>query len=370
MDYGHILKRAWHVTWKNKILWVFGIFIMSGGANYSSSFNNTTGGSPGGEMSQEQFEGLTAAGEQILPYVPIIIGVAALIFLLAIVWWVLSIAAQGALIHLVNEAEEGREVRAGAGWRMGFRYWWRVFGIYFLLFLPLMVIGLLMGITIFFSVFAGGVGGFENPETIFAAVLSICGIVIVGVLLLIVIGFIVGLLALLGTRHAVLEDMRIIESIKAAWTDVKTRFKDVFLMWLINFGIGIGWGMAVGIVSILFGIGIFVAFLSGLWPLAIALGFALFLVMIVPNAIYSTYLSAMWTVFFRQMTGRDVPPSHRGRAQAGDSGYRPPAPAGAPAQPSSPAPGAPTPPPPSPGVPPPPAPGQGGVPPAPPDQGG
>jgi hypothetical protein len=369
MDYGYILKRAWAVTWKHKILWVFGIFVMAGGgANYSSSSSfNSSSGSPGG-VTPEQLDQMERALEQVIAYLPILIGIGILMVLLAIVWWILSIAAQGALIHLVNEAEEGREVRAGAGWRMGFRYWWRLFGIYFLLFLPVMVIGLLMGLAIFFSVIAGSGVGSETPEAVFSTVLSICGIVIFGVLLLVVIGFIVGLLALLATRHAVLRDARVVESIRFAWTDVRTRFKDVFLMWLINFGIGIAWGMAVGIVSIFFGIGIFVSILTGVWPIAGLLGILMFLLLLIPNAIYSVFLSAMWTVFYRRLTGMDVPPKREASPVSAGPVYREPASTSEPGA----APGAPAPPPATPGVPPPPAtPDQGGgLPPSPSGQSG
>jgi hypothetical protein len=87
-------------------------------------------------------------------------------------------------------------------------------------------------------------------------------------------------------------------------------------------------------VAIGFGVGMFVAFLAGALWVAVAIGFVLFLALLIPNAIYSTYISSVWTLFFRQMTGRDsiaarpeyrTPPATQ-PAGAGTPGYPPPPP--------------------------------------------
>ncbi len=363
MDYGYMIKRAWAITWNHKILWLFGFFIMSGGANYSSSFNST---SNTGSMSPEQMEGMNLAYEQFEQWLPVIIGVAVVLFIIAIVWWVFSIAANGALIHLANEAEEGREVRAGLGWRAGFHNWGRVFLIYLMLFLPVIVLMLIAFAAIIVpAVIAGG-----GPEALASFLLSLCCVIVAAIVVGIVLSFFITVLGQLGTRHAVLDDMGPVTALKEAWTDLRTRFKDIFLLWLITIGIGIAYGMAVGIAAMFVGFGaILLLFTGALW-LSMGLGFVLFALLLIPNAIYSTYISSLWTVFYRRMTGRDKAsdaPKYR------VPGTPQPAYPGAPPVPPAPArPGGYPPSPPAPGgaAPPTPAPGGGAPPQEPPASGG
>jgi hypothetical protein len=328
MDYGHILKRSWKVTWNHKILWLFGFFIMSGGANYSTSSWNMGGDTSG--YSPEQWEAMVYAQEWFLQWLPLIIGVAFLALIIGIAWFAVSIAANGGLVHLVNEAEEGRAVRAGLGWRAGFRNWWRVFAILVLLFLPVIILGIMAFLVVVFTAVAAGGG----EEAIFAILTSLCCVMIVAIIVGLILAFIITILGTLGIRHAVLDDLGPIDALKQAWNDLRTRFKDVFLMWLITIGIGIGYGLAVGMIALGFGVGMFVAFLAGALWAAAGIGFLLFLALLIPNAIYSTYISSVWTLFFRQMTGRDTvaarpayrPPPAVQPTGAGAPGYPPPPP--------------------------------------------
>jgi hypothetical protein len=353
MDYGYIIKRAWKITWEHKILWLFGFFLMSGGANYSSSFQ--TPGTPG-DMAPEQMEAMTYAFEQVEPWLPVLIGVAILMAVVAIVWWVFSIAANGGLVHLANEAEEGREVRAGLGWRAGFRNWGRVFIIYLILFIPIIIMGLIAFAVVIASAAAAGGG----PEALTALLASMCCVIIAAIFVGLIAAFFITILGQLGVRHAVLADMGPIDALKEAWNDLRTRFKDVFLMWLITIGIGIAYGMVVGVVAMFFGFATVALMFTGAVWVAFGLGLLMFLLLLIPNAVYSTYVSALWTVFYRRLTGRDKAPE----APA----YRVP-PSGQPAYPGAPpappAPGGYPPPPPTPGGYPAPPPSPGSTPPAP-----
>ncbi|MDZ4064541.1 MAG: hypothetical protein U1E22_07735, partial [Coriobacteriia bacterium] len=121
MDFGGILKRAWNVTWRYKILWIFGL--LAGGASGGGNFNYNLGQN---DLSQQQIDNFADLGSRIESALPVIIAVLVFLFIVGIGLWILSIAAQGGLVHLVNEAEESREVRAGFGWTAGFGKWGRV----------------------------------------------------------------------------------------------------------------------------------------------------------------------------------------------------------------------------------------------------
>jgi hypothetical protein len=184
-DYVGILKKAWATTWRYKILWLFGLF--AGGSGSFSSNYNSGGGSGGGSGSSgtgsASFDQLWG---QLEHWLPLIIVVAVVLFLLGVVFFVLTFAAQGGLVHLVNEAEERRDVRAADGWKVGFRLWGRVFLLDFLVGLPMLLV-MIVFIVIFgasvVSLIAGG-ANIEKAAGAAAAGLGIgfggicCGLVV------------------------------------------------------------------------------------------------------------------------------------------------------------------------------------------------
>ncbi|MDP2401858.1 MAG: hypothetical protein Q8M66_07750, partial [Actinomycetota bacterium] len=226
MEYGSILKRAWEITWRYRILWLFGFF--AGGASGG-------GGGGGGNYSFGEddidFAQFDRAGQWLLDNIVLIIAVAAVLVLFGIALWVISVAARGGLVRLVNDAEESRDVRAANGWSTGFRLWGRLFVLDLVLGLPVLVLVGVVGLVAFLPLICAGIDG-SDPT---AGILSMCGGLFVGGILLVVIGFIVGLLSELGRRHAVIADQPALRSIGLAWTDISTRFKDVFVRWLVLF---------------------------------------------------------------------------------------------------------------------------------------
>lgn len=296
MDFGGILKRAWNVTWRYKILWLFGL--LAGGVGGGGSSNYNIGRN---EVNTQQVESVSQFFSRIETYLPILIAVAVFFAIVGIGFWILSVAAQGGLVHLVNEAQESREVRASLGWGAGFARWGRVFLLQIVLFFPLALVLVAMGFAVFGPIYASistgnGPGG--------ASILGACGGIIFGLLLLLVFGFVTSILYDLALRYGVIDDVPAFAAIGRAWSDLKNRFKDIFLMVLIVFAIGIAYSMVVGVVGVVFGIAIALATAGGAYAVAALVGFALFLLLLVPGAVYATYVSSVWTLFFRELTGR------------------------------------------------------------------
>ena len=172
-------------------------------------------------------------------------------------------------------------------------------------------------------------------------------------LVLIPLGIVLGVLQMLAVRYAMIEDRSWSESISAAWAMIRTRFKDVALMWLLlvadldrlrhradHPGAGvrvpdraIGARRSCGV------------------PMAIVVALMAVVLMTVVAAGFNTFHSAAWTVFWRQATGRE--PGKLPAWQPAPGGW-PPAPGYTPypPQPGYPQPGTRTPPyPPQPGYP-------------------
>lgn len=313
MDHIGVLKRAWSVTWRYRILWLFGLF--AGGTGGGGGGYNFSSGDLPRDVEWIGSRELARVGYWLQDNIALIIAVAAFFMVIGFGMFILSIAAKGGLVHLVNEAEEERPVLGMDGWSAGFRNWFRVFGIGLVLFLPFFVLLFFVLIATFAPligpVIAGGEPGLE-------AVAGMCGGLFFGGIVLVLLGILIGLLDTLAVRHAVLDDSGVFASIAAAWNDVRTRFKDVLVMWLIMIAVGIAFGIAVAMVAAVFGVGIVAAVFTEAYVVAGVVGFLLFLALLVPSAFYGAFTSAVWTVFFRRLTGREA------AAPAAAPGYAPP----------------------------------------------
>jgi len=332
MDYTSILKRAWTVTWRFKILWLFGLFAGAGtgGGGGNGGGTNTRSGAPFGND--------TAAVTRFLEQNAAILILAGLaILVLGLVWFVVGVAARGGLIHLVNEAEEGREVRAGDGWSVGFHKWGRVFGVQFLAGLPLLIMALVVGVAAAVAL----VGVFSSGQPLDSATSAVAGMFVSGCCFLvvfgmiaIVLGVVLGIVAELALRYAVLEDRFVIESLKLGWRDLRSK-RGAFLMFAIMFGVGIAYGILVAVVAVALMLPGILAIMAGGVAVGGLMVLVAALILALPAAIYSTFYHAAWTIFFRKMTGRDLT-DQTVAAPVAPVGYAspyPPAP-GAPAQPA------------------------------------
>ena len=108
MDYGKVLSRAWQITWRWKVLWVFGFLV---GLGRSSS----QGGS-GSNWVEDR------GGRQFIERIPpevvgILIALACVALLIGIALWVLSVIGRGALIGGVQQVEEEGSTDLGRAWR-------------------------------------------------------------------------------------------------------------------------------------------------------------------------------------------------------------------------------------------------------------
>jgi hypothetical protein len=344
MEFGQIIKKAWKITWRYRFLWVLGIFAgvtgaggggggySGGGQNFGSGSSGSSGGSPfaSGDASQ--------ALSTFQQWLPAIIAAAVIWILIGLVFWILSLAAKGGLIWAVDEIEEGRPPTLGDAWNRGFSHFWRVLGLGLLLQLPVLfaviVLAAAIGIPIAFAIARGGDGMAA------AAILPVCGSLAIGIPVLLVMGFILGIMYVIALRRIVLDGEGVIQSAKDAWKTFRARFKDTALMWLINWGLnvvaGIVFAIPIIIITVLLVIPAVFAGVGQQWGVLVGVGILWFVVLIVMSffyaAVWGTFTSALWTILYRRMTGRELvaPPAGPGSV--------PPPPAW-PATPGYPAPG-------------------------------
>lgn len=309
MDYMGILKKSWNLTWRYKILWLFGFFAGAGGGGGSGSSWNTgsSGNNSGlpGDMSTAQVQAF------IERYLFLIIIVTLFFVVLGLLLWIIAVAARGGLIHLVNEAEEGRAVKASAGWHEGFARWGRVFGVGFLADLPVTLLVLLMLLFVFFAAFGAVMASEGSTDAMLAAIVpaatGMCCFLGVFIMAAAVLGVILGIVKELALRYVVLEDRRVMDALKTAWRDLLGK-RGSFVMYLVMILVGFAYGLATGVIVLVMVVPAVLMFVANLWAAGLALMVLAVLILLVPTAIYGAFYHAAWTIFFRRMTGMEPVP--------------------------------------------------------------
>ena len=320
MNHTRVLKRAWHIVWSYRALWVFGfILALTAGGRGSSSgrvANNW------GQYSTDRIP-----PEVVSTLIAIGIGLACLIVLLVIVAAIARYVAATALIRMVDDHEEtGQKRSIRQGFRMGWsRSAFRLFlidvavslptAVVFILLFALALAPLLLWAT---DVEAAGVIG---------TVITV-GLFIIVILLAIVVALILSVLKPFFQRVCVLQHMGVAESIRQGYAMVKQNLKDVGLMWLITVGLRIGWAILMIPVGLLLvvvsgGLGGVLALLAGgltglafegavPWIVAGVVGIPIFiLVLVAPlsflGGLFEVFLSSTWTLTYRELRAKAVP---------------------------------------------------------------
>lgn len=342
VNHTDILKRAWRILWSYKALWVFGIILAlttaNGGGNSGSGAS--AGGGNGntfeftpppqirrelgqlGEAFGRLFEQIFTEGTVPQQLILLGVGLACLVGLLIVVSVIARYVAENALIEMVDDYEatgERRRVKEGfrLGWsRSAFRQW--LIGL--VVALPL-IVAFLVALAVAALPLLGWLT--DNMALgIFATVGSI-GLFFLLIFLAIIVATVATVLVRLAWRATALEDLGVFPSIRRGWTLIRQNLKDVALMWLIMFGIGLGFailmipivllvlavsGVSGGLV-LLAARGLAGLFLSGIgrWIVAGIVGGTVFLVVLtIPLAfvggLYEVYKSTVWTLTYRELT--------------------------------------------------------------------
>ena len=307
MDYFDVLKKAWNITWRYKALWVLGLFAgaASGGGGGGTGFNSSTGGGDftgtGAELDQVYSQVARGVQDNIV-LIAIAVG---LMVIIGLAFWVLSIAAQGGLVYGANEAAEGRRPALGAAWGVGFRRWGRVFMIGFVLALPILAV-----IAVLVAIFtAAGIGGALTGDQGLAVAIGGACLLLPLLLVLIAVGSVIlGIVFQLALRYGVVGDVTFGQAIKRGWADLWGK-RGAFIFWLVMLLPGFAYGVVTLIIMLPFIVGGFALIIAEQYLIGLLLLFAMILVMLVPGAIYGTFISSAWTVFFRRMTGMEEGPA-------------------------------------------------------------
>jgi hypothetical protein len=338
MNHTLILKRAWHILWSYKMLWVFGILLAitaGGGGNGANGANNFRYDFPRNDFSIQRYrfspevQELVRHLEQLFSsemlsfWIGLGIALLCLALLVAVIFTILKYVSHVALIRMVDGHETSGE-KAGfrQGWRLGWsRHAWRLFLIDLAIGIPLALILLVLFGCALTPVILSAVAGRGEPGI--GSVLATTGIFFVLMFVVLGVSLVVGLVINLIRRSCVLGGVGVIESIRQGVKLFTSRFKDTFVMWLILAGVHLAYAiLLIPLVLLLLGIGLVLggglgvaayfglqSTLSQLTAIltATVLGLTLFFTVLgIPltflEGLRQTYFSTTWTLAYRDLT--------------------------------------------------------------------
>jgi hypothetical protein len=304
MDYGYVIKRAWEIIWKFKILWLFGILASCGQASGSSGGNARYSFSSRDTSISPQIERFF---NQMDPgIIALLIGVGIFLVLVMIVLAILlGTVGRVGLIRGTVKAEQGAtRLTFGELWRDGITYFWRVFGL-----------NLLVGVLIFLAIIA--VILLMIIPTVFT--LGLCLIPLV--CLFIPVMWAVSVVIEQANIALVTENLGISEAIKRGWQVVRDNIGSMIVMSLILvLGVGFVGGIIIGLPILIVLTPAFIGGVSGtseairnglLWS---GILFLCYLpVLLVLSGILRSYTASAWTLTYMRLTNKpsqsiDEPP--------------------------------------------------------------
>ena len=310
IDLGYILRRAWEITWRHKVLWIFGFLVALGsGASGQSSveYRRPVGELPP-EVQRTIYEFVTG------PY--FVAAIVALILVGLCVGLLLAFVgalARAALVDQVREAEESGTPSASAGFRAGWQRTWPVFLIRFLLRLPvglLVLAGAVPFLVGMLSMARDSWSGDMPPPDVFLALGSIFTCLLPAGCLALLLSVPLGVLERLSIRACVLERRSLGESFKRGWRLLTTNLGSIALLWLVLLGIGIGVALLIGLPLALGAFTILVplvltTLVSPILAavLTLAVGIVAWLLGAAIRSVVETFTSATWTLAYCELTG-------------------------------------------------------------------
>lgn len=298
MDFGYVLKRAWEIIWKFKVLWIFGILAScsqaggGGGGNSGYRFSN---------QDQTVFPQMQQFFNQLSPWVVTLLIVAGIIItiILVIVAILLGTVGRVGLIRGTVKAEQGaNKLTFSELWRDGLTYFWRVFGL-----------NLLIGLIILFAVLA---------FVFLGVVLSIgtLGIFLICLIplicLLIPLMWLVGIIIEQANVALVVENLNITDAIKRGWRVFIDNIGSMIVMGLILvIGISLIGGLIIGLPLLAIAAPAAMAITTGVTNnirTGIILSVVLFIVylpfLLFFNGILRSYIQSAWTLTFMRLTAK------------------------------------------------------------------
>lgn len=257
---GEILTKAWKITWKFKVLWIFGI-LASCGANRGSNYNNSFGRNNGNDNSSnlrpgdlpEPFRSWMSTNWQdnitafLTKNLVLLVLVALLILAVLFLFYYLGAIGKAGLIKGAQRADRGAEsLTFGELWEQGNSYFLRMFGLSLVVGLPILILVLLV-VAIVFVPMIGVIGSHGSNQTIAKGILGSLGILLPSVCCLAIVSILANLILEQAKTAMVVEDLGVIASLQRGFSVFGGNFMTIIVVSIILTVIGAIIGLIVAI---------------------------------------------------------------------------------------------------------------------------
>ena len=301
MDYWKLVKDSIRNGWEYKFLWLFGFFVVGADA-FPGLISNISGG--GDESRMEMLRDLDI---YIEPATILVLVVSALFLFL--LFWILGVLSEGALIHGVSRKYNEENVTFGDCWAVGTDKFWKLFGILFVL----GIIAAMVSISVMIIVI---------PSFIASVALGVI-LLLFAIPVIMAIIFAVEAVSAWAIRFAVIDDEPWLDSIGKGWGMLRDNFGKTF-------GVALSSVISQFVMAIIFILAAIVAAIPFIILGVITLGLGIVLgilagivFLIFTNAFFGVYKSSLWTLAFLEIRRLGVQQAPAGNTDNPQQGQLP-----------------------------------------------
>ena len=305
-NFGEILTRAWQIVWKNRVLWIFGILASCGrgGSSFNSNISRAGDGGFGtpSDLPPELMQFLQAIEENLTAFIAVTVALVCIIWIITIF---LSTIGKIGLIRGTSQIDGGTEgLIFGQLFSESTPYFWRIFGLSFLIGLPVIVAATLLAAGL--AVFA--VSASSGSDAGAVGSIALVPVLIGCICALIPIMLVIHMITRQAENAIVLEDMNVLPALSKGWDIFRKNLGPIIIMTIILAVINFAAGLIIALPIIIVVVPAAIAFAFGEaqnWtPMAIA-GVCLCLyipISLLLNGIAIAYTESAWTLTYLRLT--------------------------------------------------------------------
>ncbi len=280
IDYWGIVTRSAGIAWNHRFLWFFGFFAASGGGGGGNSMN-------------WRDHGVDEIRDFFMSHIGMMVAIIMGLVLLWLVLFVLNLISKGALLSCISRADDGERIRFEEGWHAGIRAFWGMLGIAVAALVVFLVVTAVCVLAVVLPLIGGAAG--------------IAIAIFIGVVLFIpyiVFLFLLAFTVIYAEREYVIAGGGVADALSAGWNLTKTCFWQSLLMWLVSLVSSMAF--VVSLLVVLLAIAMPFILIGIASPIAgLLLGIPIGLVVLVlAISAYSTYEYSLWTLMYRDLTGK------------------------------------------------------------------
>jgi hypothetical protein len=248
-------------VWRNKALWILGFLVAlgggggggGGGGNFSFPGSSGSGGGSGGTPGVPSLPRLTE--QQIQAILAAVVALLCVFAILGIIFAIVGVIANGGLIAGADDADATGRMSFGAAFKRGSARFWSLLGMRIVLWLPTLIVGVVVGIIVlalFGASIASALNDRSDRNTAAALLASLGGLFCIAFpvgLLVFVYDIVARGIKVFGDRAIMLEGAGAMDGIRRGWAMFKSRLGDIFLTGLVLVVIGFVAGILFAIVA-------------------------------------------------------------------------------------------------------------------------